>query len=80
MPTITLSVPEDLKKKMSSFDEINWSAFVRNQIEEKTREIIQLQELKKQLKEEQEAQEFAVQLQRKGRTGRLKELKNKGLI
>lgn len=39
MPTITLSVPEDLKKRMDSQDIINWSAVARNAIEEKLKDL-----------------------------------------
>jgi len=34
MPTITLSVTEDLKKRMDKQGIINWSAVARNSIEE----------------------------------------------
>ena len=29
MVTVTLSVPEDLKKKMDEFEDVNWSAVAR---------------------------------------------------
>lgn len=35
MVNITLSVPEDLKKTMEQFPEINWSAVAREAIKEK---------------------------------------------
>jgi len=35
MVSITLSVPEDLKKEMDSFPEINWSAVARREIEKR---------------------------------------------
>ncbi len=35
MPTITLSVPEDLKKEMDKIKEINWSAVAREAIRER---------------------------------------------
>jgi hypothetical protein len=43
MPTITLSVPEDLKKDMDESREINWSEVARTAIKEK---IAQLRILK----------------------------------
>ena len=39
MVSVTLSVPQDVKAKMEKFSEINWSGFVRNAIEEKTKEL-----------------------------------------
>ena len=35
MPTITLSVPEELKNEMDEFVDINWSAVARGAIKEK---------------------------------------------
>ena len=32
MPTITLSMPDELKKKMDEFEDINWSAVAREAI------------------------------------------------
>lgn len=35
MPTVTISIPADLKKKMNQIKEMNWSAVARQAIEEK---------------------------------------------
>jgi len=35
MVNITLSIPEDLKKEMEKFPEINWSEVARNSIKKK---------------------------------------------
>ena len=40
MPTITLSVSEDLKREMDKSTEINWSAVAREAIQQK---VVQLQ-------------------------------------
>lgn len=39
MVNITLSVPEELKKKMDEFPEINWSAVAREAIWEKASQL-----------------------------------------
>jgi len=39
MPTITLAVPEDLKKEMDESKEINWSAVARSAIKEKVAQL-----------------------------------------
>ena len=39
MPTITLSVPEDLKKDMDESKEINWSEVARTAIKEKVAQL-----------------------------------------
>ncbi len=36
MPNMTLAIPEELKKKMDRFKEINWSEVARQAIQEKT--------------------------------------------
>ena len=35
MPNITLSIPEDLKREMEKFPEINWSEVARDSIKKK---------------------------------------------
>ncbi|MFT4310943.1 MAG: hypothetical protein ACMXYC_04915 [Candidatus Woesearchaeota archaeon] len=80
MATITLNISDETKKRMKQFDEVNWSAFVRNQIEKKTKDILKMHELKKKLEKEKDFTTFAVKLQRAGRSGRLEELKKKGLL
>jgi hypothetical protein len=39
MVNITLSVPNELKSKMGSFTEINWSAVAREAFDEKVRDL-----------------------------------------
>ncbi|PIN74600.1 hypothetical protein COV18_06935 [Candidatus Woesearchaeota archaeon CG10_big_fil_rev_8_21_14_0_10_37_12] len=80
MVSITLSVPEEVKKKMDRFREINWSGFVRGCIVEKTAALSKREELLKKFREEKPISDWAVELQRKGRANRLAYLKKKGLI
>jgi len=46
MVNITLSLPDDLKKEMEQFVEINWSAVVRQSINNKIRELLFLKKFK----------------------------------
>ena len=39
MPTVTLSIPEDVKKKMEKFDWLNWSALARESFLKKMRQL-----------------------------------------
>ncbi len=39
MPTVTLSVPEDLKQEMEESKDINWSAVAREAIREKVSQL-----------------------------------------
>ena len=38
MPTLTLAIPEDLKKEMDSLPELNWSEIARKAISERAAE------------------------------------------
>ena len=40
MPTLTLAVPEDLKREMDSIPELNWSEIARRAIVEKVKEYL----------------------------------------
>jgi hypothetical protein len=39
MPTLSVSVPEDLRQKMSRMEEVNWSAVARKAFEQKVHDI-----------------------------------------
>ena len=80
MVSVTLSIPKETKEKMNEFSEMNWSGFVRKQIEEKTKVLEKLAILEKELEKEKETTDWAIKLQRASRKGRLDELKKKGLI
>ena len=80
MVSVTLSIPEDVKKKMETFSEINWSGFIRKKIIEKTEEISLKEELLNRLEKEKDLTDWAVKLQRASRKGRYDALKKKGLI
>ena len=62
MPTITLSVPEDLKKDMDDSKEINWSEVARAAIREK---VSQLRILKSIAAKSQLTEKDALELGRK---------------
>ena len=72
MPNLTLSIPEELKKKMDVNKMINWSEVARRAIEKQINETLS--------EEEKETINWSVRLQRAGRSGRLEELKKRGLI
>ena len=45
MKNITLSVPDELLKKMRQFDEIKWSTIVRKIIEQKVKDLEMLEKI-----------------------------------
>ena len=67
MVSITISVPEEIRKVMKEFPEINWSGLVRKTIEEKAEALMLKNEMLKELKEEKKISDWAVELVRKGR-------------
>jgi len=80
MVSITLSIPEEIKEKMSSFPEVNWSGFVREAIIKKTEELSWKEEMLEKLEKEEEFTEWAIKASKEFRSGRYAELKKKGLI
>lgn len=65
MVSITLSVSEDVRRKMERFPEINWSGFVRASIEEKVEKLMWREEMLKKLEGEAGFDEWAVPFGRK---------------
>ena len=61
MPTITLSVPEELKKEMETFPEMNWSAVAREAIKKR---ILVLKQIKEFTRESTMTEEDAIRLGR----------------
>lgn len=80
MVSITVSVPEDVRELMKKFPEMNWSGFVKKSIIEKARSLEKLEEMKRLTVKEKQVTDWSVKLQRASRSGRLEELKKKGLI
>ena len=67
MVSITLSVPEEVRKLMKKFPEVNWSALIRKTIEEKTKQFALKGSMLDELKKEEDFNNWAVELIRKGR-------------
>lgn len=66
MPTITLSVPEDLKQEMDEFKEMNWSEVARAAIRERVAQLAILKSITAKSKlTEKEADLLALKLGRK---------------
>jgi len=80
MVSITLSIPEEIKKKMDIFPEINWSGLIRKKIIEKTDELTWKENMLKKLKQEESLIDWSLKLQKESGKERLKELKRKGVI
>ncbi len=67
MVSITLSVPDETRKLMKKFPEVNWSGLIRQYIMEKTKKLSIKEELLRQFNKEKEFDEWAIDVVRKGR-------------
>lgn len=67
MVSITVSVPDEVRKKMKEFPEVNWSGLVRQCIVDKANKLALKQELLNQLEKEKDFNDWAVRLVREGR-------------
>ena len=80
MVSITFSVSPEVRRMMKEYPEINWSGYIKNMINQKVTELSWRDSMLKKLKQEQEFDDWAVRIQKSSRTGRLAQLKRKGLI
>ncbi len=76
MVSITISVPEEIRKLMKQFPEVNWSGLVRQCISEKAKRLKLREELLGNLEKEKELIDWSVELGRKAKKQRLKKLEN----
>lgn len=80
MPNITLSVTEELKRKIDSMPELNWSESVREFLSEKVKRAALLKKLDKLLENSELTEEDVQELSKRARKGRFAELKAMGLV
>ena len=67
MPSVTVAVPQDLKKEMESFPDINWSGLVREKIKEEVHRRKRKEALLKRLGKENDFNDWATSIVREGR-------------
>ena len=74
MVSITFSIPEETRKIMKEFPEVNWTHLVRSSIEEKAKKLALRKELLKRLDSEKDFIDWVLNLEerQKGRALRLK--------
>jgi len=77
---LKIKVPKSVERGMEKFPEINWQGFLEKSVERKIEHLSRMEELHRQLEEEEELIDWTVKLQRLSRRGRFDELKRKGLI
>ena len=77
MVSVTISVPDDVRKLMKQFPEVNWSGLVRTCITEKAKRLEMKQKLLGEFKKEKDFIDWSVELGRKAKKGRYKRLASK---
>lgn len=70
MVSITFSIPEETRKIMKEFPEINWTHLVRSSIQEKAKKLALKRELLKQIEKEKGFTDWSVDVVRRGRHGK----------
>ncbi len=80
MVSITLSVSPEIRMMMKRFPEINWSGFIKGMINRKVKELAWRDEMLKKAGQEEEIDEWAVNLVRNSRKGRLAKLRRAGVV
>ncbi len=46
MTTFTVSIPEELKKMLEEYSEVNWTEYLKKRFEQKMKELTKFKELK----------------------------------
>lgn len=67
MVSITFSIPDEIRKIMKEFPEINWTHIVRSSIEDKAKRLALKRELLRNFERERELIDWSVNVVRKGR-------------
>ena len=78
MVSITLSIPEEVKKRMDGFSEMNWSGFVRKCIESKVERLTWKEQMLRELEAEKEFDKIALEIGDKIKKGAWERLKKQG--
>jgi hypothetical protein len=47
MPTLTVSIPKELKKKMDEFPEVNWSEVLKARLKKRADALLKFEEMRK---------------------------------
>jgi hypothetical protein len=80
MVSITISIDERSRQEMQKFSWINWSEVARNILVDRLKKQEELEKLKSLLENSELSEEDIIELSKKARKGRFKELKKKGLV
>jgi len=80
MVSITISLDDKTRQEMDKFSWINWSKVAQDILFDRIKKQEKLERLKKILEKSKLTEEDIINLSKKARKGRFKELKKKGLV
>ena len=80
MVSVTISLPGEIRKKMSQFPEINWSGLVRRVIEDKVKELSWKEKMRQNLADEREFEAWTVEMGRKLKKSVSRRLKRENIL
>ena len=78
MPNITLSLSEELKKKIEEYPEVNWSALIKKYIETRVERLSWKEKMLKELENEREFENESLRIGDNIKEGAWKRLKKEG--
>jgi hypothetical protein len=80
MATITLSIPDEIRKKMKQFDQVNWSFIARKAVISEINEIERKEALRAMLHKESKELKWTIDLGSQMKKDRIAQLRKKGLL
>ena len=80
MPTLTLTLPEDIKKRLKKLSWINWSNIAREELIRKKKRLETIQEIEKIISKSKFTEKDAEELSEKVKESMYKDLKDKDLV
>jgi hypothetical protein len=78
MPNITLSLSEELKRKMEEFPEVNWSGLMKKYLESRVEKLAWKDKMLKYLENEKSFEEEAIIIGNKMKRNAWEKLKKEG--
>ena len=80
MPTLTLTVPDEIKKKLKELKWVNWSEIAREELIKKKRKLETMREIEKIISKSKFTERDAEELSKKVKKSMHRNLKNEGLV
>jgi len=80
MATMTLAVPDDVRKKMRLFPQTNWSEIARRAVLQEIERLERLSKLRQRIEQEETQLAWTVDAGRELKRGRAQALKKQGLL